>query len=212
MSDVLGFEREGNAGARVKRLVVGLTAAVAIAALVSGCGASPSGSQFGSSGSGGLTVPKYIPSEYTQSTKLTHSWMQPDASAKTVVIAVILNANELSMNGFSHGFAEVDIPVGWQVTVNFTNKNNVLPGGLMVVAPSAVVSTKHVLPVFAGAAMKQPYQGIGLNQSASFTFSADKPGTYVLWSAPSGVSGTWLWFNVVKGSTTPVVKVKRASS
>lgn len=199
-----------------KRVAFGLTTSVAMVALVSGCGIFPSGgSSLGSSGNVNIdanTPPRYIVSDYVTNTRLSGSWLHTNVATKSVTLSVSLNANNLSLNGYSHGFADVDVPMGWHVTVNFTNKNSLVPGSLMVVKPSALVSGKYVAAALHGAATKLPYQGIGLNQSQSFSFVADKAGTYLLWSAPTAGSGTWMWFRVISNITAPVVKVKHVTA
>ncbi|WDL97495.1 sulfocyanin-like copper-binding protein [Alicyclobacillus sp. ALC3] len=199
-----------------KRAAYGLTTSVAVMALVSGCGIFPSGgSSLGSSGTVNIdanTPPRYVVNDYVTNTRLSTSWLQTNVATKTVTLLVSLNANNLSLNGYSHGFADIDVPVGWHVTVKFTNKNGLVPGSLMVVKPSALVSGKHASAALQGAATALPYQGIGLNQSQSFSFLADKAGTYLLWSAPTAGSGTWMWFRVVANSSSPVVKVKHVTA
>lgn len=211
MNEARGRDSSAHQGSVIRRATAWLgIVPAALLLLVSGCG-STSGATAGQGTTNGakLVVPNHIASEFTPSQSLTDNWIQSDTQKQTVTLSVTLNANQLALNGYSQGFAEVDIPTGWQVTVHFKNNNSILPGGLMVVQPADVVSSKKAVPVFSGATMKQPYQGIGLHQTATFSFQTGSPGNYVLESAPSAVSGTWLWFVVTpKQSKAPTVLVR----
>lgn len=184
----------------------------ALLLLVTGCGSQSQNTVQGTTNGEQLVVPKHVASAFAPSSALTSSWLKSDAQQKTVALTVTLAANQLALNGYSHGFAEVDVPAGWTVTVRFKNNNSILPGGLMVVKPADLVSAKKVSPAIAGATMKQPYQGIGLNQTETFSFQTGTPGSYVLESVPSAVSGTWMWFEVTSQSGVPAVLLKHPKS
>lgn len=139
---------------------------------------------------------------------VTQAWLVVDRRAKTVTIRLSLPLNNLSLNGYSHGFAELDVPLGWRVRVVFHNHNRVVAGGLMVVHPQDIVRGTNATPALRGAAMPDIVTGIQAGQSAIFEFTAVRSGNYVLESALTASSGSWIWFVVTAANGQPVVKTR----
>ncbi len=119
------------------------------------------------------------------------------AAAHAVDISIVAGKDAGSggfdFNGYKNGGMTITVPAGWQVTVHFTNAND-LPHSVAVLAAGAEKSpAPSDKPVFAGATTKAPADGLPKGAKQSFTFEASKPGTYEFVCVVSGhaIAGMW---------------------
>jgi hypothetical protein len=174
--------------------------------IVTGCG-SPSVTAVSThpSSQGVKGYLTYQPDKYASAPSLTEKWLKPDAATRSVAVSLILPTSGLSLNGYYNGFAAIDVPVGWKVSLSFRNENPDISGKLAVVRPENVTQG-IVVPAITGAV------GSSANSTTkptTLTFTPDKTGTYVVESVPTALSGSWLWFVVTPSSTTPQVKLRK---
>ena len=133
-------------------------------------------------------------------------WYQYDEAANTVTLDIVAgetpDINYWNFNGYGNGDVTVVVPVGAEVTVNFSNEDPNLAHSIGVAAfssnpPAALDET----PVFEGAISSNPTDMTAstmTGESESFTFTADQAGEYSLACYIPGhaVSGMWIGFTV----------------
>jgi Sulfocyanin (SoxE) domain len=88
--------------------------------------------------------------------------------------------NGFNFDGFGRGELLVRVPLGWRVVVDCENRG----GGRHSCA--VVHGALAVTPAFAGAASPQPITGLSPGAKASFTFVANRAGSYRLASLVTG--------------------------
>lgn len=145
-------------------------------------------------------------SEYVTAPSLTKKWMQIDTSAHSLTVSVVLSGENLSLDGYYHGFAEIEIPVGWKVHFSFTDQNPNLSGKFAIVKPRDM-ELSHVTPAFSGAITPN----ISNNKPAIiFQIRPLQSGTYKVEFISLAPEGAWLWLYVNSQSDTPEMKVKHS--
>jgi hypothetical protein len=180
-------------------------------ALATGCSVNSTNSTGVSNGTSAkkITVsgPQTGASFHTNAT-LTSSWLKTDVSKQQVTIDLTTPVNNLSLNGYSNGYANIVVPVNWKVTVNYTNKNQVVREGLAVVKHSDVIKGTQAKVAFTGAQTPDYLHGAPPSTMQTFTFTPAQTGKYVIEAVQTGQSGTWLWFTVSSAATQPSVQTK----
>jgi len=202
-------------GVRTLRKYAGVSGllAVGLTLLLTGC-AGPAGPTTGQSAgneapNNGTSVVNNVPAKsgvFHTNAALTSKWMQVDSSSHAVTLDLTIPVDNLSLNGFNNGFADITVPQGWHVIIQFHNQNPVVAGSIAVVNVRDMTKGSDVQPALAGAAMPNYQSGIPAGESSSFSFVTSTQGTYVIESPLSWASGTWLWFDVTntKGSNPRV--------
>lgn len=125
-------------------------------------------------------------------------------TVKLTVVAVFTDANYgMNFNGYSHGKAGYVVPTGWTVEVTFINPSPV-PHSLLVVERDTVKKLQMGEPIFAGAGVPNPAQGLSAAK-ASFTFVASEAGDYALACGfpTHAINGHWIAFNVRDDAKAP---------
>ncbi|MEY2598359.1 MAG: hypothetical protein RLZZ244_2031 [Verrucomicrobiota bacterium] len=133
-------------------------------------------------------------------------------SVKLTVVAAYSEDNHgMNFNGFSYGKATYVIPVGWNVEVDFINPSPV-PHSAIVVEREQTKKLQVGEPAFKGAAIANFLTGISSNK-ASFRFTADEPGDYVIACGfPShALAGHWIAFEVSASAKAPSLKLGDAA-
>ena len=150
--------------------------------------------------------------------RLAPEWMKADPAAKRVDMDVVAgwNANNSSwnFNGYQAGDATVLVPLGWNVRINFTNRDGEVPHSLVVIDdphdPSKLPErADRNDTAFRRAYSKSPIDGIGGQDKDSIVFKADKEGEF-LWycGVPGhGLGGMWIRFKVKDGIDRPALIV-----
>lgn len=149
-------------------------------------------------------TPKVTPTpSATPSTVSLDQWVSYDSAAKTVTWKLLAGAPAMNLglnfDGYDKGAMVVTVPVGWSVTVNFSNQGSINHS-------AAVVTATGTTPVFAGAETPIPIAGTAPGQTASFTFSATQVGSYRMSCLIPGheAAGMWVTFNVASGGVPSV--------
>jgi sulfocyanin len=132
------------------------------------------------------------------------SWYQQDGNAVTlgIVAGQTPQGNYWNYNGAQNGTMTIVVPVGSEVTINFSNEDPNMAHSIGVSAdfdtPPAMVDPT---PVFAGAISSNPTSMTAATmpgQSETVTFTASEAGEYTLVCYIPGhaVSGMWIRFVV----------------
>jgi len=148
--------------------------------------------------------PKVTPTpSASPSTVTLDQWVSYDSAAKTVTWKLVAGAPAvnlgLNFDGYDKGAMVVTVPVGWSVTVNFSNQGSINHS-------AAVVTASGTTPLFAGAETPIPIAGTAPGQTASFTFSAGQVGSYRMSCLIPGheAAGMWATFTVASGGVPSV--------
>ena len=134
-------------------------------------------------------------------------------TVKCTLIAAYTPANYgMNFNGYFKGKAVYTIPTGWTVEVTFINPSPV-PHSLLVVEKEKIRKPQVGDPVFEGASVPNPVQGMSLSK-ATFRFVAGEAGDYALTCGfpTHALSGHWLAMNVRDDATVPTLKLGDAEA
>ncbi len=145
--------------------------------------------------------------------KGAQKWIAWDTAKHTATLTLIAGySNAVSgfnFNGYGNGQMVISVPVGYHVTVDFSNQG-LLPHSAEV-TPSADKNLPSNFPLaFSGAASINPASGIVKGQTSNFSFVANKAGTYALVCGVPGhaAAGMWEVFKVTAGGQPSVVPPK----
>jgi sulfocyanin len=136
----------------------------------------------------------------------TPRWLVANAKTHTAtltLIAAYTNAlNGFNFNGYDNGKMVITIPVGYRVTVIFSNKSSV-PHSAVFTPYSQKNRNSHFPLAFKGATSPDPTSGITSGTTQRFTFTASKVGTYALVCGVPGheQAGMWDVLKVTRGGT-----------
>jgi alcohol dehydrogenase (cytochrome c) len=142
------------------------------------------------------------------------TWVTADAANKKADILLIGGYNGvlsgMNFNGFGNGDQTFTVPLNWDVKVDLQNKSGQMPHSAMVVPTSTKGSVKDFKLAFKGAETPDPLAGFVGSETQSFTFKADKEGTYLLWCAipGHGSMGMYVTLKVDAKATTATVTNK----
>jgi hypothetical protein len=104
----------------------------------------------------------------------------------------------------------ISVPAGWTITVKCINDD--VSGEYHSCA--AVADQDATAPVFTGATTPNPLNGLGLGQTATFTFMPDKVGNYrfACLVGKHQVSGMWDVFDVTASESPSISYTAAATS
>lgn len=136
----------------------------------------------------------------------TPDWYQYDEAANTVTLDIVAgetpDINHWNYNGYGNGEITVVVPVGAQVTINFSNQDPNLAHSIGVAGFSSnPPANLQPEPVFEGAISSNPTDMTAATmtgESETVTFTASQAGEYSLACYIPGhaVSGMWIGFTV----------------
>jgi Sulfocyanin (SoxE) domain len=136
-----------------------------------------------------------------------NQYLKVDAQTRTAVLTLIAGypASDYQFNydGYTDGQLFVQVPVGWQLTVQCANRSTINNS-------CAVVADGHATePADPDWSTPDPQKGLNPGASASFVFAPQTAGSYRIASLVAGseASGMWLDLKVVEGGK-PSVTVK----
>ena len=124
-------------------------------------------------------------------------YISVDAATQTAVVTLIAGYPatdyEFNYDGYAAGALVLTVPVGWQVTVQCQNHATV-PNSCAVVADGKATEAMET-----GWSTPDPRHGLDPGQSAAFTFTASRTGSYRIASLVDGseASGMWIDLEVV---------------
>jgi sulfocyanin len=136
------------------------------------------------------------------------AWLTYSAKAHTASLTIIAGYNNalggFNFDGYGQGKLVVTIPVGYKVTVAFSNKG-ALPHSVVIVQ-YAQRNAGSYKPTFPGAASPNSTAGIGQGPAQKFSFLAKPAGTYAIVCAVPGhePAGMWDTLKVVSGGTPSI--------
>jgi sulfocyanin len=138
------------------------------------------------------------------------------APAHSVDISIVAGKADadggFDFNGYQKGAMTITVPVGWQVSVHFTNAND-LPHSVAVLPVGAEKQpAPSTTPVFSGAATKELQAGLPKGARQTFAFEASKPGTYEFVCGVPGHSVAGMWDRLVVSSTADAPSVTPAGA
>jgi plastocyanin len=141
----------------------------------------------------------------TSSTVALDRWASYDSATQTFTLKLEAGYQDvnlgLNFDGEDKGEMVVTVPVGWTVTVDFSNQGSINHS-------AAVVTATGTTPAFTGASTPDPTVGTDPGQAAPFTFSADQVGSYRIACLIPGHEGLGMWDSfVVAPGGLPSVKL-----
>ena len=135
-------------------------------------------------------------------------WMTVDNEAQTVTMDIVAGStdanNGWNYNGYYTGNATIVVPVGYTITIDFSNNDQINPHSLGI-DPSAGGSWPAMFddpqPVFEGAITSNPTDMASSTMpgaSETITFLADTAGenTLVCYIPAHAATGMWIFFTV----------------
>ncbi|MBE3557508.1 MAG: PQQ-binding-like beta-propeller repeat protein [Firmicutes bacterium] len=130
------------------------------------------------------------------------SWIALGANSKTVDVLLIGSyngvASGMNFDGYANGDMKITVPEGWTVNVLFKNASPQMPHSAMIAPENAKGKVQGVQPAFPNATTPDPVSGLAPNGAPqSFTFKADKAGTYLIWCAIPGHGTAGMWDTLV---------------
>lgn len=145
------------------------------------------------------------------------SWMTSDPASKTVTMEIVAGWNPdngaMNYNGFHEGQLTVVVPVGWKVSIHFTNKDGDLPHSLLITKaypaggfPDVAGQDQVAIP---RAYSKSPEAGIDANDEDQLDFTVKEAGQFYLFCGAQGhgLGGMWDRFEVSAEATEPYVLI-----
>lgn len=159
--------------------------ALSLLATVTGCGASSSATNIGSS--------KNVPQR----------WFTTNASQKTAYVKLEANYNGtddgMNFDGYSNGNMTITVSQGWKVIVTFSNDSSMMVHSAMIVSykdrTNAIFSPTSL--AFKGASTPDPDLGTQNGQTQTFTFTANKSGKYAIVCAIPGHAARGMWDTLI---------------
>lgn len=134
-------------------------------------------------------------------------WMTVDEAANTVTMDIVAGSsdanNSWNYNGYYSGNARIVVPQGAEVTVNFTNEDQLTPHSLGIgeTRDSWPATFQSVTPVFEGAVSSganSMSDATQTGESETITFTASEAGDYAMICYLPGHAnqGMWIYFRV----------------
>lgn len=134
-------------------------------------------------------------------------WYQYDEAANTVTLDIVAGQTDRvqywNYNGYVNGEVTVVVPVGAEVTINFSNEDG--NGMAHSIGVSSITGSPPAAPaaeaVFEGAISSNPtdlVNATGVGETETLTFTADQAGEYSLLCYVPGhaIGGMWIGFEV----------------
>lgn len=133
-------------------------------------------------------------------------WLSANAKTHSATLTIIAGyKGGFDFNGDSKGKMIVTIPVGTKVTVKFSNKAS-LPHSVLITTWADRMAASNFAMPFKGAESPNPTNGSMGGAASTFTFTANKAGTYAIICAVPGhaAAGMWDTLKVVKGGSASI--------
>lgn len=147
---------------------------------------------------------------------MTPDWMQVDHDAQTVTMQIIAGSTDenraWNFNGYYSGNAEIIVPQGYEITLEFTNEDMANPHSLGIGQPRDMYPPDvDPTPVFEGAITRgatSKARATQSGQSETITFTAEAEGEYAMicYIQMHAAMGMWTYFTVSADGTAGVVE------
>jgi len=139
----------------------------------------------------------------------TPDWFAVDHTARTVNLTITAGltpvANHWNFNGYINGQMAINVPEGYTVNIEFTNRDPNMAHSLGISTETQNFSVPpQPVPVFEGAISQNPgsmVDGTMPGETETITFVAERAGNYsmVCYIPGHTAIGMWVWFNVTSG-------------
>jgi uncharacterized cupredoxin-like copper-binding protein len=154
----------------------------------------------------------------TQSPQIDCRWLTVDSATKTATFQLTAGLTglngALNFNGFKDGGLTFTVPLNWNVVVEFTNHDGMLPHSAEVIDSVKPIPAGGPDPAFARAMTVRLAQGLGAEEKDSFRFTANKAGTYLIFCGVPGhgLAGMWIRFRVSGSEKRPTLAATSAAA
>ncbi len=133
------------------------------------------------------------------------------AASHTVTVPLVAGQTPadggFNFNGYGHGGMTVEVPAGWKVVVQFRNASALPHSAMIAPVAAAQAGVPPATPAFAGGAARDLTTGLAQGVTATFSFTAAKPGTYAIVCGVPGHAAAGMWDKLVVSASarTPTV-------
>jgi len=130
------------------------------------------------------------------------SQLTVDTATKTATFQLVAGQTKLNsglnFNGFNDGKLVLTVPQSWNVVIQFTNKDPNLPHSAEVVDTTKPMPAGPIDPTFARAMTTKLMNGLESGGTDTFSFVANKPGSFMIFCAVPGhgLAGMWIRLKV----------------
>ncbi|MFI5208010.1 MAG: sulfocyanin-like copper-binding protein [Gemmatimonadales bacterium] len=143
--------------------------------------------------------------------RIDPTWLKVDSAASSAEFSLIAGLGGtnggMNFNGATNGALTLVVPVGWHVVLNFRNDDPNMPHSAVVIPAVTPVPAGAGRPAFAGAATRQPDQGLATGSRQSLRFDAATAGSYMIFCAVPGhgMAGMWMRLDVSASAARPSI-------
>lgn len=151
------------------------------------------------------------PPPAVQTPAIDCTWLTVDTTAKTATFQLIAGLSglngALNFNGFKDGGLTLTVPLNWNVVINFTNHDGMLPHSAEIIDSLKPLPVNPVDPAFPRAMTIRLAEGLGPEQKDTFRFVANKAGSYLVFCGVPGhgLAGMWIRFKVSPSDKRPTL-------
>jgi FtsP/CotA-like multicopper oxidase with cupredoxin domain len=134
-------------------------------------------------------------------------WLSWNAAARSVSLTLVAgfdgSNNGFNFDGYGRGKLLVRVPLGWRVTVTCKNAGTMRHSCAIVRGPMTAA------PAFRGATTSNPVLGLRPGQTAQFTFTASRAGSFRIACLVAGHEEARMWdVLVVGGVKRPTISTR----
>jgi len=144
-------------------------------------------------------------------TEIDCTQLTVDTATKTATFQLVAGQTGLSsglnFNGFNDGKLTLTVPQGWNVVIQFSNKDANLPHSAEIIDTTKPMPAGPVAPTFARAATTKLDNGHPGGGSETFRFVANKAGSFLIFCAVPGhgLAGMWIRLKVSATDKRPTL-------
>lgn len=146
-----------------------------------------------------------------QAPQIDGTQLTVDTASKTATFQLVAGQTGLSsglnFNGFNDGKLTLTVPQGWNVVIQFTNRDANLPHSAEIIDTIKPMPAGPVDPTFARAATIKLMEGMPNGAGDTFRFVANKPGSFLIFCAVPGhgLAGMWIRLKVSPTEKRPTL-------
>lgn len=144
-------------------------------------------------------------------TEIDCTQLTVDTVTKTATFQLVAGQTGLSsglnFNGFNDGKLTLTVPQGWNVVIQFTNKDANLPHSAEIIDTTKPMPAGPADPSFARAATTKLMEGMPNGAGDTFRFVANKAGSFLIFCAVPGhgLAGMWIRLKVSATDKRPTL-------
>lgn len=134
--------------------------------------------------------------------KIDPSWLKSDSGARKAEFTLVAGLTSLNggmnFNGAGAGALTLTVPAHWAVVLHFRNNDQTLPHSAMVIAAVVPVPVSGATVAMPHATTHHAEQGLSSDGHEDVQFTAERPGSYLIYCAVPGhgAAGMWVHFEV----------------